>query len=162
MSMHPRPSFDVANLYPRLAPKLRRIVGANLEAPDCVVEDACQIAWTALLDEPPLVDESHVLSWLATTARREALLMLRRSAIELRVIEGGAPTAEADAEDPQRSAEFWERLGQVRRLPRRQQRIVWMRCLGFRYAEIAQETGETLRSVERQLADARSKLAAVG
>jgi DNA-directed RNA polymerase specialized sigma24 family protein len=81
--------------------------------------------------------------------------MLRRAEIEQRVV-GQSPTPEP--EDPQRSAEFWERLGRVRRLSRRQQRIVWMQGMGFRYDEIAAETGETLRSVERQLSAARRQL----
>jgi RNA polymerase sigma factor (sigma-70 family) len=123
-----------------------------------VLEDACQAAWTALLASTTPVDGPSVLSWLATTARREALLILRRSEAELTLLADQPRTAELDTADPQRAAEFWERLGQVRRLSRRQQQIVWMQGMGFRYEEIAAETGETRRTVERQLRVARRRL----
>jgi RNA polymerase sigma factor (sigma-70 family) len=158
MSIGAGTDADVEQLYPRLAPQLRRILRANLQVPEWVLEDACQMAWTALLSSPAPVDGPRVLSWLATTARREVLSMLRRSEAELLLIDPEHVTAELDASDPQQAVEFWERLGQVRRLSRRQQRIVWMQGLGFRYEEIAAETGETVRSVERQLAAARRHL----
>ena len=146
---------EMDQLYVELSPQLRRILGAHLQVPECVLEDACQIAWTTLLADPTQVDRPRMLSWLATTARREVLATLKRSEIEQRVL-GQSPVPEP--EDPQRSAEFWERLGRVRRLSRRQQRIVWMQGMGFRYEEIAAETGETVRSVERQLEAARRQL----
>jgi RNA polymerase sigma factor (sigma-70 family) len=146
---------ELDQLYIELSPQLRRILGAHLQVPECVLEDACQSAWTTLLTDPAQIDRPRMLSWLATTARREVLAMLKRAEIEQRVL-GQSPPPEP--EDPQRSAEFWERLGRVRRLSRRRQRIVWMQGMGFRYEEIAAETGETVRSVERQLEAARRQL----
>jgi RNA polymerase sigma factor (sigma-70 family) len=148
-------TVEIAELYSELAPQLRRVLGAHLQVPESVLEDACQFAWTTLLSDPGQVDRDRTLSWLATTARREALATLKRSEIELRVV-GDCPAPEPV--DPHQSAEFWERMGQIRRLSRRQQRIVWMQGMGFRYEEIAAEIGESRRSVERQLLAARRRL----
>ena len=150
---------EIGQLYADLAPQLRRILGMNLQAPDWLLDDACQMAWEALLLHSEPVARAQVLGWLATTARRKALRLLKRAQAELCL--DASEHAEAIfgvSPDPHQSAEFWERLGQVRRLSRRQQRIVWMQSLGFEYAEIAAETGETRRSVERQLLSARRRL----
>jgi RNA polymerase sigma factor (sigma-70 family) len=153
---------EIGQLYTELAPQLRRILGTNVQAPDWLLDDACQMAWEALLVQSEPVDPAHALGWLATTARRRALRLLKRSAVELCLdASGHAEPIFGVSPDPAQAAEFWERLGQVRRLSRRQQRIVWMQSLGFDYAEIAAETGETRRSVERQLMTARRRLNAV-
>jgi RNA polymerase sigma factor (sigma-70 family) len=153
---------DVSQLYAELAPQLRRILGMNLQAPEWLLDDACQMAWEALLRRPGRVQAGHALGWLATTARREALGLLKRSRAEVCLdASGHSEVTFGQAPDPQQAAEFWERLGQVRRLSRRQQRIVWMQSLGFGYEEIAAATGETRRSVERQLLSARRRLRAV-
>lgn len=152
---------ELGPLYAELAPQLRRILGTNLQAPDCLLDDACQMAWEALLARSERVDRAHVLGWLATTARREALGLLRRAQAELCLdASGHAEVIFGVDPGPQQAAEFWERMGQVRRLSRRQQRIVWMQSLGFEYDEIAAQTGESRRSVERQLLHARRTLRA--
>ncbi len=162
MTTERNPSAELGQLYVELAPQLRRVVGTHLRAPEWVLDDACQMAWEALLVRPGQVDRTHALGWLATTARREALGLLKRSSAELCLdASGHAEVIFGMAPDPQQAAEFWERLGQVRRLSRRQQRIVWMQSLGFGYEEIAAHTGETRRSVERQLVSARRRLKAV-
>ncbi len=159
MTIDDNPQDALGELYLELAPQLRRILGLHLQAPDWLLEDACQMAWEALLVQSEPVDRAHVLGWLATTARRRALRLLKRSSLELCLDPSGPDDAmSAAGPDPQQSAEFWERLGQVRRLSRRQQRIVWMQGLGFGYEEIAAQTGETRRSVERQLLNARRRL----
>ncbi|HET9720908.1 MAG TPA: sigma-70 family RNA polymerase sigma factor [Solirubrobacteraceae bacterium] len=151
---------EIAALYPQVAPQLRRVLTSHLQAPAWVLEDACQIAWEALLGQAEPVDQRRVLSWLATTARREALAILRRTASEMCVTDSTAEALLAPAPGPEQAVEFWERMGQIRRLSRRQQRIVWMQGLGFQYSEIADEVGDSLRTVERQLAGARRKLRA--
>jgi RNA polymerase sigma factor (sigma-70 family) len=151
-------ALEFGQLYAELGPQLRRVLGMNLQAPDWLLDDACQMAWEALLHQSGSVDRAHMLGWLATTARRHALRLLRRTQVEMCLDSGQAEAAFGVSPDPHQSAEFWERLGQVRRLSRRQQRMVWMQSLGYAYAEIAAETGETRRSVERQLREARRHL----
>ncbi|HET9074774.1 MAG TPA: sigma-70 family RNA polymerase sigma factor, partial [Solirubrobacteraceae bacterium] len=151
---------EISRLYPEVAPQLRRVLGSHLRAPDWVLDDACQVAWEALIVRRESIDRSRLLSWLATTARREALAIMRRAGTDLAVEDGALDGLAADRGDPQQAAEFWERMGRIRRLSRRQQRIVWMHGMGFAYEEIAGATGESLRAVERQLSGARRRLRA--
>jgi RNA polymerase sigma factor (sigma-70 family) len=160
MSVLPLHPTQVAELYPQVAPQLRRVLSSHLRAPDWVLDDACQIAWEALLVQEQPIDRAHLLSWLATTARREALAILRRRATEMCVDEEMTERLLSPVPGPDEAAEFRERMAQIRGLSRRQQRIVWMQGLGLSYAEIADELGESLRSVERQLDGARRKLRA--
>ncbi|MBO0768350.1 MAG: sigma-70 family RNA polymerase sigma factor, partial [Solirubrobacterales bacterium] len=148
------------------SPRLRHLLGRNVVAPEWVIEDACQAAWAGLLAAERPVAREHVLGWLATTARREVFLILRRADRELPLDDGPGDAgvlsgaAQAWDFDPQRAAEFAERLGEVRRLPSRQQRLVWMRGLGFGYPEIQAETGDSVRTISRQLTAARRRLRA--
>jgi RNA polymerase sigma factor (sigma-70 family) len=170
---------EIAALYPQLAPQLRRILRAQLCAPDVLIEDACQQAWEALLRHDGNVRPESRLPWLVTTARREALALLSRQRAELLSdAVGGAPSRDRPAllrpgqeparplalssrePEPSEAAEFSDRMTQLRRLPPRQQRIMWMRGLGFAYREIAAQTGASERTVERQLATARARLRA--
>jgi RNA polymerase sigma factor (sigma-70 family) len=100
-----------------------------------------------------------VLSWLATTASREALKLIRRQHRELS-LEG---TIEATGDGLSRSGMIGpeelilcrERLDAIRELPERQQRLLWLNALGLSYAEMAIHTGCTQRTVERQLLRAK-------
>lgn len=148
-------------LYAHHAVQLRRVMAAHLDAPEAVVEDACQTAWMAFLAHAGDVDERCLLGWLATTARREALRTLRRAAAERALVHGSPTYVEPPQADPVAVVEAVERLGQLARLPVRQQRVVWLQGLGFGRAEIASRTGISPRSVERQLAAARRSLRSV-
>jgi DNA-directed RNA polymerase specialized sigma24 family protein len=68
----------------------------------------------------------------------------------------------ASAAEPDRVLELSEKLAEVRALPLRQQRIVWLQGLGYEYTEIAAVTGESRRTVERQLSRARQRLTRLG
>jgi RNA polymerase sigma factor (sigma-70 family) len=134
---------DVGELYGSLAGRLQQIVRLDVRAPDAVIEDACQVAWFRLLHHSHRVHRETVLAWLATTAAREALRLLRRD---------GRPGT------PHELIERRERLHEVERLPERQQRVVWLHALGLSYAEIALHEGCTRRTVDRQLLRARHAL----
>src|SRR5204863_198167 len=60
-------------LYRQLAPRLERIVRLDVRAPDVVIEDACQVAWSRLVHHCRRVRRETALPWLATTAVREAV-----------------------------------------------------------------------------------------
>jgi DNA-directed RNA polymerase specialized sigma24 family protein len=60
---------------------------------------------------------------------------------------------------PDETAEHHARIDTVRLLPERQQRLVWLQALGWSYTEMAQETGATTRTIDRQLVRARRRLA---
>ncbi|MDQ6779286.1 MAG: sigma-70 family RNA polymerase sigma factor [Actinomycetota bacterium] len=153
---------DVDELYRLLAPRLRQIVRANVRANETVIEDACQVAWSQLLRYSEQVRRDTVLSWLATTAVREALKQLRRDrrevSLDAELERSGELPGASGAPGPAEVVELRDRLGEVRRLPERQQRLVWMHAAGLTYVEIADRTGDTLRTVERQLLRAKGRL----
>lgn len=153
---------DLDELYRLLAPRLRQIVRSDIRAPDPVIEDACQIAWFRLLRHSEHVRREAALSWLVTTAEREALKLARRDGRELSLDaelerDGGLPFP-SRAPGPAEVLELRDRLAEVGRLPERQQRLIWMHAAGLTYVEIAERTGDTLRTVERQLLRAKGKL----
>ncbi len=150
-------------LYSELQPKLVRILINNLQAPNCVIEDACQTAWGTLLVGHQELQPGSELGWLATTATRVALRLMRRERRYEPVAELPEPARLDDyrsaTPDPQRTLEMRERIAEVRRLPIRQQRIVMLHGFGYEYEEIASVTGDSRRTVHRQLARARQQLA---
>ncbi|HYB26874.1 MAG TPA: sigma-70 family RNA polymerase sigma factor [Solirubrobacteraceae bacterium] len=152
---------DVSELYSLLAKRLEQIVRLDVRAPDVVIEDACQFAWSRLVHHRDRVHRETVMSWLARTAVHEAFKLLRRDRRDLSLeaaSEQDARWTPVTVPGPEAAIETRERLEQVRRLPERQQRILWMHALGLSYAEIAAREGCTVRTVERQLLRARQRL----
>jgi RNA polymerase sigma factor (sigma-70 family) len=138
-----------------LATRLENIVRLDVRAPDVVIEDACQFAWSRLLHHREHVQRETVVSWLARTAVHEAFKLVRRAGREApleAVIEQASPAS------PHELVERRERLAGVGALPERQQRVLWLHALGWSYTEIAMREGCTLRTVERQLLRARQRV----
>lgn len=149
--------------YTQLAPRLQRIVGRNVRAPHCLIEDACQIAWGRWAVHRDEVAPGSMLGWLVTTATREALRLIRLQSryvsLDTAVEEGGEVVEfPVRSPGPEQVAEFRDRLAEVRRLPVGQQRALWMQSFGYDYREIAARTGSSRRAVERHLWKARRKL----
>ena len=152
----------VHDLYNDLQPQLVRILVSNLQAPEWIVDDACQSAWSSLLEHGGAVAAGGELGWLSTTATRAALRLLRRE----RSGECGEeppPLVSLDAlrvpePGPAHSFELRERLAEVKRLPLRQQRLLMLHGFGYEYDEIAGATGESRRTIARQLTRARRQL----
>ena len=153
---------DVGELYGQLARRLEHLVRLDVRAPDAVIEDACQFAWSRLLHHHDRVHRATVMSWLARTAVHEAFKLLRRDRRELSletVAEDVVVTVPAPpSRSPHALTECRERLAGIGRLPERQQRILWLHALGLNYAEIAAREDCTLRTVERQLLRARRRI----
>lgn len=150
----------VSALYRELQPQLVRILAGNLQAPEWVIDDACQTAWGLLIEHRDAVIPGGELGWLATTATRAALRLLRRDRLAQRYEALPAPVTLAAfrAPAPEHQLEVRERLAEIRRLPVRQQRLVMLHGFGYEYDEIAAVTGETRRTVARQLTRARQRL----
>jgi RNA polymerase sigma factor (sigma-70 family) len=114
----------------------------------------------------PDVAPGSELGWLATTATRVALRHLRaaRRQVSLDDQEQRAHLVRigAIAPGPERTVELRTRLAAVQQLPVRQRRMVWMHGLGYGYDEIAARTGDSRRTVERQLLRAKRHLRTVG
>jgi RNA polymerase sigma factor (sigma-70 family) len=155
---------DVGELYRTLSGRLEQIVRFDVRAPDAVIEEACQFAWTRFVDHADRVRHEAVLSWLVTTAVREAFKLIRRGnrfvSLDAVVERGGETVAAAAAPGPDELIEQRERLRALAQLSERQQRLVWLHALGLSYNEIALYTGCTPRTVERQLLRAKRRLRA--
>jgi RNA polymerase sigma factor (sigma-70 family) len=161
----PEPAFG--ELYRGLSRRLEQIVRADVGAPEAVVEDACQFAWGRLLAQATRIRAEVALSWLSTTAVREArrLMHARERDVPLEAGEPGAaepPGARMSVPAPRAQTdslvEDRERLRLMRLLPERQQRMLWLHALGLSYEEIAAYTGDSLRTVERQLLRGRRRI----
>jgi RNA polymerase sigma factor (sigma-70 family) len=153
---------NLADLYAELAPQLERIVNANVRAPGTVVEEACQTAWAWLVADRDSLAPGTELGWLATTATREALRLVRTQRRDLsleceREVDGELLEL-AFEQGPERVVEARERLAEIRQLPPRQQRLVMLQAFGYRYAEISAVTGDSCRTIDRQLVRARRRL----
>ena len=150
---------DIEELYRCFSAPLERMVRLDVRAPQTVIEDACQFAWSRLVHHADRIRRETALSWLTTTAVHEAFKLLRHCNRELSwevafENEGSslvhAPTRATDELFEQR-----ERLAGISTLPWRQQRLVWLQALGLSYAEMAAHEGYTERTVERQLLRAK-------
>jgi RNA polymerase sigma factor (sigma-70 family) len=153
---------DVIRLYGSFNRQLAQIVRCGLGVPERVIEDACQVAWTGLIDQREGVDRRGAGAWLVRTALREALRLARLADREPsleQVLEDGAPHLRLASESgPEELISRRERVHRVRLLSARQQRLVWLRALGFSYEEMASYEQCTSRTVHRQLDRARRRL----
>ncbi len=150
-------------LFGELQPHLWRILASNLQVADAILEDACQTAWWLLMIFRESIEPGSELGWLSTTATRQAL-KLARAQLDEEPFDERAQIFEleryrAPELGPERAIEVRERLADIRELPVRQRRLVWLQGLGYEYVEIAAATGESRRTVERQLLRARRRLA---
>src|ERR1700753_23840 len=73
---------DVGAVYVTDAAKVRRLVRHYVRAPESVIEDACQTAWTRLVRDRAGVRPGAGGAWLVTTAIREAIRLTRRAGRE--------------------------------------------------------------------------------
>jgi RNA polymerase sigma factor (sigma-70 family) len=158
----PQPAGDVAELYRTLSGRLEQIVRTDVRAPDAVIEDACQFAWSRFVQHSERVRREAALSWLVKTAVHEAFKLLRRAdrcqPLDLAAEQTGDSGLAAGAPAPEQLLAARERLASIRALPERQQRLLWLHALGLSYAEMARYTGCTSRTVERQLLRAKHRL----
>lgn len=153
---------DVDELYTALAQPLERIVRRGVQAPDQVIEEACQFAWERLVVHRSRVRRDGALAWLVKTAVREALKLVRRSrrdlSLEAEIEIGGADERSDLRPGPDEVYDRRERLSRLGALSARQQRLLWLYALGLSYEEIAAQAGCSRRTVERQLQRARATL----
>jgi RNA polymerase sigma factor (sigma-70 family) len=157
---------DIEELYRRFSTRLERTVRLGVRAPEPVVEDACQVAWSRLIRHSERVRRETALSWLTTTALHEAFRLLRRSRRELSLEDaveaGGEAVIHARALSASEVFEQRERLAGIGILPERQQRLLWLRALGLSYTEMAAYEECSPRTVERQLHRATQTIAPAG
>jgi len=152
----------VSSLYAQHAAKVERLVARQAGGD---VEDACQTAWERLLGHEEVdVQGRGVIQWLVITAAREAWKRSRQRELPFVALSGDDSEAErfepaGDAPDP--LAVVLARDDARRRLARltdREREFLALQALGLTYTEIAQATGASPRTAERQILRARRKL----
>jgi RNA polymerase sigma factor (sigma-70 family) len=156
--------LELDALYRTLATQVERIVRFAVQAPDPLIEDACQFAWVRLVHNQTRVRADAALTWLVRTALHEAFKLLRRSRREQSLDAELEDRPELPTPDlrpgPADLCEQRERLRLPAELSPYHQRLLWSYGLGLKYAEIAARDGVPQRVVERQLARARASLRA--
>jgi len=152
----------VTELFALHHQRLRRNVRAVVNTSDENVEDACMFAWTQFLSwELERIEVAY--TWLTTVAIREAVKLDRRTrrTYPLHTQDDEAIDV-VDPNDQLRLTRLLADAGDVVRTAGpspRQTRILGLQVLGLGYDEIAARTGDTKRTIERQIRRARSKLA---
>lgn len=155
---------DEADLYLRHHRELVRSVARSVNASRELIEDACQTAWLILLRRQP--DRDRVFGWLRMVAIHEAY---RLSGIERRdvrldalaSVDGAVRGPELVADHRacvDRQLEARMALARVAELPARQRRMFALQIAGFSYAEAAVVTGDSVRTVDRQLRRAHARV----
>lgn len=158
----PVASGDVGELHAELAERLERIVRREVRAPVPLIEDACQFAWWRLVVHANRVERRAALPWLATTAVREALKLIRRDerdvSLEARLERAGDAAIPNRWPGPDQVAEQCAQLELLHGLPPRQRTVLLLQAAGFSYEETAGSLGMSRRTVERQIMRGRRRL----
>ncbi len=151
---------DEAELYRALSPRVLQLVARRVRTSPENIEDACHFAWVAFLRRSGDVSRDATLAWLTTTAVHEACKLIKREqrADSLDQTLEDARDPRARGHGPAGCAEDHEQLALLHQLPARQRRVLVLQAAGLSHAEIAQATGDTGRTVERQLHRARRTL----
>ncbi|HEV7918103.1 MAG TPA: sigma-70 family RNA polymerase sigma factor [Solirubrobacterales bacterium] len=126
-------------------------------------DDAYQRALEIYLLKAPAADEDHLVPWLMTVVRNEALQIQRKSKrFVSRGFEEIADSWAADDATPEERLIDGEDLGHGRyalsRLKPDQVRCLLLRADGHRYEEIASLTGFSMAKINRCLSDGRKAL----
>lgn len=141
---------------------LEHTVDRAVFATPTVLEDACQYAWCQLVRRDDITLDRHGFWWLYGVAVHEVWLLTGKQRNEQPIDALGPETIPADVftslDDVPLTVERRELIRLIDGLPERQRRLIILRATGFSYAEIARMTGDTTRTVERQLRRARENL----
>jgi RNA polymerase sigma factor (sigma-70 family) len=148
-------------LFNTYQPVLRGRVAMLVRTSPENVEDACMFAWTQLL-AGKLDDLDRAERWLLLVARHEALKLDRRGKRTQPWLNADGTSVEiVDVRDPiaarERAVDVATAITAAD-LSARESRIVGLQAYGLTHEEIAEATGETRRSVERQLGRAHRKV----
>lgn len=144
---------DESRLFELHHARLRREVAGYTGGDAELVEEACSFAWAQLIRKQP--ERPTVLAWLWRVAVRELWRLQRVEAAQ-----HAAREPRAEACSPMETRQRWlEALDALGALRPRQRRIVALRASGHSYDEISAATGDSWRTVDRQLGRVRKRLA---
>lgn len=154
---------DEADLFAEHHDRLVRSVSRAVNAPQALIEDACQNTWAILLRRQPVRSE-RLFGWLRTVAIREAYRLSsqqRRDAQleELRCEDGDWNAIFADHRRLDDAIEARRALETLASLPDRQRTDLTLVTAGYSYAEIRELTdGRTHTNVNKHIARARARI----
>lgn len=157
---------DEAELYRVHHDRLVRAVAGAVTAPQALIEDACQQAWSILMRRQP--DRGLTLfAWLRTVAVHEAYRLSREERRDAR-LEDLAGDGEWEAWEAllgssgslDDAIEARRALATLAALPATQRQDLTLRVAGFRYDEIAELGGRprSTNNVNKHLVKARARI----
>ena len=163
-------SDEVAAYFAEHAPRLERLVRARVSASAETIEDACSYAWCQLVRRADVALDDRAAGWLYRVAVHEGwrLAALERATVSYSPSLDDPEVSEAGVAEPAAPHTVEQliatrlRLEEIRGLPYRQRRAVLLFAFGLTYAEIAERTGDSVRSVDRLLRRATQRLRTVG
>lgn len=156
---------DEAEFYRLHHDKLVRAVARSVNAPRALIEDACQSAWVIFLRRQPECETAF--AWLRTVAVHEAYRLSRVERRDVRLDalvskDGGATVGQELVEDQRacldRQLEVRLAFARVAELSPRQRRLFALQIAGHSYEETAALTGDSVRTVDRQLRRAHARV----
>lgn len=144
-------------IFARHARRLQAVVSRTVRTSPANIEDACGFAWLQLVCHQP--EPPTAFAWLCTTAVRKAVELDRRTGRAV----GLDQVSEVPADPLLGPAGRLELIGaaeQIRaaRLRPREARVLGLRTAGYSREEMAKLTGDSHRTIDRQLGRARRKL----
>lgn len=146
----------IAAFYTLKAAELQRAIRRAISGPDARVEDACSHAWCQLLSHDEVTLDARGFSWLYVVALHEGYRLGDRARREVTI----DSTERLPGRETSDRTLHRERVALVRSLPARKRELVVLQGAGFSYAEIARMTGNSLRTVDRQLRRAKKAIRA--
>jgi DNA-directed RNA polymerase specialized sigma24 family protein len=146
---------DEAELFERYHKRLLKATAYNVQTTPDNVEEACAFAWATLMRRED-VHRDTAFAWLKEVARHEAMRLHRRDHEYLPIgTEPGAVHPElidiASGNPYVTPGALNDAMARLRLLPERLQRIVGLRSLGWRYADMASELGISQTRVSQLL-----------
>jgi RNA polymerase sigma factor (sigma-70 family) len=161
---------QIEAFYIRESSQLLRLVRRDLRTDFHVAEDACQTAWVALLRREDVPLDAGGLAWMRMVARTTGYRAARgreTSAGSFQSSAGHSETGELPEPAGERGGplertlereRYEQRRAQLLSLPARQRQLLGLHGAGLTYEEIAAHTGDSRRTVERQLLRGRARL----
>ena len=161
---HQEPRSDIEALFKRHQHKLQRRVQAFVDTSPANVEDACMHAWLQFL-RYELDEISESTSWLTTVAIREAVKLERGDRRQRPATSyAGEELERADPRDHYAARDqlaYAAAVIQEAGLSAGQLQMLSLQLWGLSYQQIAEKTGASRRTVERQVLRASQKIAEV-
>ena len=157
---------DEAELYRLHHERLERVVRRCVGGSHALIEDACSFAWLQLLAKQP-ERGPDLFGWLCTVAIHEGYrlsrLERRQDRLDVGAGRGDGTLLRAELVEDlraclERQQEARAALGRVGELCPRQRELCALQVAGLSYREIADLTGDSTRTVDRQLTRAHERV----